>query len=99
MGAPPRVTEHDLQRALDRITARHERHDPRAAEMGTDPRSVLEHLSQHSAGLPHHVQADDVADALVLDAALWWSERERRRSLLRAGPARWACRSPRSEHG
>lgn len=83
VGAPPRVTEHELERALARITARHAHHDPRWAEMGTDPRSVLEHLSAHSAGLPRHVQADDLADALVLDAALWWSERERRRSLLR----------------
>lgn len=87
MGAPPRITERELERALHRITARHAIHDPRHAELGTDPRAMLEHLRAHSAGLPHQAQADDVADALVLDAALWWSERERHRSLLRRARA------------
>lgn len=55
--------------------------------MGTEPREVLEYLRRHSAGLPPEVQTDDVADALVLDAALWWDERERERSLLRRARA------------
>ena len=48
---------------------------------------MLEHLRRHSAGLPVGVQADDIADALVLEAALWWSEREREAALLRRARA------------
>lgn len=83
VGSPPRISARELERALTRIDSRHAAHDSHYDEMGLDPRELLEHLRRHSAGLPHHVQADDVADALVVDAALWWQERERHRALLR----------------
>lgn len=84
MATPPRPSSAEIEAALDRIRARHERlDDPRRSEMGTSPRDVLAYLQRRSPALPRALRTDDAWDELILSAALHWEELARQRGLLR----------------
>lgn len=84
MATPPRPTSSEVDAALARIQARHEKADDQhRASMGTEPRDVLAYLRRRAPTVSRAIEADDIWDELTLSAALRWEELERERALLR----------------
>lgn len=84
MATPPRPTSAEVDAALARIQARHEKvDDQHRASMGTEPRDVLAYLRRRAPTVSRAIEADDIWDELTLSAALRWEELERERALLR----------------
>lgn len=72
---------------MERITRRRRQLDDPTTEMiGTDPRDVLDYLHKHDhRGMPAWAAHADISDSLVLLNWLWWEDRRRRLTVLRAG--------------
>ena len=80
---PPRPTSAELAHAIARIVARHEAHnDQLRAEMGTEPRDIVDYLQRGSPVTLESWRRQDSLDAPVLHNALRWDEAERERRFL-----------------
>jgi hypothetical protein len=71
---PPRPAPDEVAAAIDRITSRRRRiDDPHQELLSDEPAEVLDYLRRYSGRvIPDAIQADDIADAIILRHHLWW---------------------------
>lgn len=85
MTTPPRITQPELDHVVAVLHKRRAKvQDPRLELLGDDPAAVLDFLLRYPSGT-RWVRQADIQAGLVLNVWLWWQDRRRELSLLRAG--------------